>query len=205
MGKKKKTQRVLKNEIDLKGLRVFSLDVSQDRTGWALFQGLEPLAHGFIKGSKGSNDAASLMHYQIDVKEVIEEMARLFGDIHFFVMEDMNMKSRFNSGKVLMQYQAVAKVACATYDSEIGVNLANNMSVKSFFKIISRKKSIPESIIKKVKEIKNPKITAVKVQMVNAVNRCFPELKLTYEQNDEADAIAMAFYLIKEIMENVDD
>jgi hypothetical protein len=181
-----------------------SLDVSQERTGWALLQGLEVLEYGSISIAPGSeNFPSKLLSYQMQVKSILDTLHEEHGQIHCIVMEDMNMKTKFNAGKVLMQFQASAKIACALYDNEIDVNLVNNISVKSFFKVISRKTAIPESILSIKKGIRNAKITPVKIQMVIAVNKCFPELKLTYEQNDEADAIGMAFYIIKEIMKEV--
>jgi hypothetical protein len=200
----KKSQSLKSNDFKSSDLRVFSFDVSQDRTGWAILQGLRVLECGSLT-SRGETLPVALINYLSDILKVLENVENKYGSIHFFAMEDMNMKARFNSGKILTRYQTAAMMACATLDEALDVNLVNNASVKSLFKVISRKTSIPEEINKKVKELKNSKVTAVKVQMVDAINKLYPELGLTYEQNDEADAIATGFFLVKQIMENKDD
>lgn len=189
----------LKN--DLPETVIFSLDIAQERTGWALLQGPSVLEYGFISrpsefakiNMKSPLFCDWLAWYKNAIWELIERIEyKASFAIESVVMEDMNMKFKFNAGKALMQFQAAAKIACS--EKNLYVNMINNITVKAFYKVKTRKKLFSPELVKQAKDEKVPE---VKIQMVNVVNKLWG-LKLTYQQNDEADAIAQAFtHLVK--------
>lgn len=171
---------------------IFSLDISQERTGWSLLRGFNILKYGAVRSPKGVRGpthpkfAELLCWYHDSIKELLENLDDEFKlDDIYVVVEDLNL--RFNtSAKVLLQFQGAAKVALSEWvDSIFPIN---NATVKAALKIQMKKKFFsPE--LKNMAKRENVK--EVKILMVDKINKMY-KLNLKYQQNDEADSIAMA-------------
>lgn len=180
-----------------KNKKVFALDISQERTGWALLEGNKVVTYGCIYRPMGFdgvkfkdlNFGSLLLEYFYAVYNILSKFG---GTFDYIVMEDLNIRFA-PAAKILMQFQAAAKLAAAKFVNEI--YMINNVTVKGIFKIQRRKSLIPQ----KIKDTANLfKVKEVKIQMVQKINEMF-NTHLTYDENDEADAIALAYALLHQM------
>jgi Holliday junction resolvasome RuvABC endonuclease subunit len=179
---------------NLKSDLVLGLDISSSRTGWALVRSTGEIeGYGIITPFKAIKDkdpnfGVVLLAYASEIKRVLKGMETHYSqEIDYAVMEDLNI--RFNSSnKILTNFQAAAKLACAIYNKSMPVYLVNNKTVKAFYKVNTFKAKFTEDTLLKAKRYQQK---PVKILMVGAVNKIH-KLELTYAQNDEADAIATA-------------
>jgi Holliday junction resolvasome RuvABC endonuclease subunit len=188
-------KQALTNDVVMLGL-----DISYHRTGWAVTKGFELIGYGhlvpptqFKKVTFKDADFSDVLHWYM--KEILGVCKA--ANPHFVAMEDLNVRF-VNTAKVMMQIQAAAKIGVVSFGAS--VNMINNKTVKSFWGVETRKKSIPKEIHDLAMKHKQK---PVKIQMVDKVNRMFG-LDLTYEENDEADAIGLCLTLLKELGENLE-
>jgi Holliday junction resolvasome RuvABC endonuclease subunit len=169
---------------------ILALDVSKMRTGWAQLVNSNVQVYGSFSPPKQLAEytqsdpafAKLLYWYYTEIKKLIRMS---IPDI--VVMEDLNIRFA-PTAKVMLQFHSIAKLASYIASSgKCQLHLLNNRTVKSMFKVTTKKHLIPAEIKTLARKLKIP---PVKVLMVNEINK-YCNLKLDYTENDEADAIAL--------------
>jgi Holliday junction resolvasome RuvABC endonuclease subunit len=180
---------------------VMGLDVSKERTGWAIISGMKCHAIGCIHCPKvwqktKHNDPEFndlLFWYEKQIEYLIKRYLKTGLELKCIAMEDLNIQYA-KTAKVMLQFQAAARLGVMRGSEEaLPIELIHNQTVKSAFKIRVDKKDIGYQDI--IMVAKSHKVKEVKILMVDAINGIF-DLKLDYSQNDEADAIALAYTAI---------
>ena len=186
-----------------------AFDVSCTRTGWAALKGMNVILYGAIdipeqyqKMTHKSPEFGEFLHwYAQEVASIVKKVRAITKRIDIAVVEDLNVRY-VPMGKAIMQVHGVVKMGILMGYALTRIIAINNKTVKSLFEIIDRKKLIPKEIVSLAKK---EKVKPVKVQMVDVVNRMYPYMKLTYQENDEADAIGLAITALKMIGEGAED
>jgi hypothetical protein len=190
-------------------LTIFSLDISQERTGYALVRGKSVIDYGNIQRPEDMPDKVKFSDPKFTewisrFKDTVTDRLNMYIDDgeapDAFCMEDLNSEW-IRLVRPLYQFQAAAKLAC--YErAKRPVYLIHNATVKSLFKIKSASKNIKDPAKKPSERTmalaKKLKIKPVKIQIVDKVNKLFG-MNLGYEENDEADAISLAVTLMNQI------
>ena len=132
--------------------RYMSFDISQSRTAWVVMLGKTVLGMGDIQsnGSKIGITQRMFPHVLLDFKDkinmAIENATSEYGKTDVFLVEDLNIK--FNtSAKTLFHYHAATKIAIAEQGYDIGCEMINNQTVKSFMGVKTRKSLFSDSSI----------------------------------------------------------
>lgn len=183
-------------------INVLGIDVSKERTGWALVDDYGIAHYGCIKcpshwSNTKHNDPEfnDLLHWYYNEISCVYNKLDDRIDIVAVAMEDLNIQYA-KTAKVMLQLQAAARLAITiASEQNTVINLVHNQTIKSMYKIRFDKvdKSTKNLKIKELAKIN--KVKEVKVLMVNSVNKVH-NLNLDYYQNDEADAIALAYTFI---------
>jgi len=190
-------------------LLIFSLDISQERTGYSLVRGKKVLRWGCFERPPHIPEKVKFSSHQFtewlswfkdEVMDLLSEFKSDGLDIDAVAMEDLNSEW-IRLARPLYQFQAAAKLAC--FESlRKPIFLIHNASVKSLFNIKTHRKNTKDPTKLPAKEdmdlAKVLGMKVVKIQMVKAVNRIF-KLGLSYEENDEADSIGLGVVLILKI------
>ena len=205
--KKKSFRKIQETRLVEEEPKIFSLDISQERTGWAFLHGSLVMGCGNIKRSDYfDKDAVTfnspefgnmLASYSKVVWDVFEQCIHNYGEPDYFVVEDLNIRY-IKAAKSLLQFQAAAKIAISQATSgSTDIYMINNQTVKAFMGV----RTLKSNMLPRIKELaKLFKQKEVKILMVDEVNRKYPFLSLRYEQNDEADAIAQALTFYKKVI-----
>jgi Holliday junction resolvasome RuvABC endonuclease subunit len=167
---------------------ILGFDVSKKRTGWAVLNNEKVIAYGALECpkefEKDNNLDESFTKLLFWYRNQSVELVHKY-NANIVVLEDLNIG--FNiAAKTIFQIQGVIKL-CGVMTR---VKLIHNKTVKSVFKIRNDPSYIDNDELKICKEFKIKKV--VKVRMIKAVNEIF-NLKLKYTEDDEADAIALAY------------
>jgi len=172
---------------------ILGFDVSKKRTGWSVLDDTKVncnkvVAYGVLecpkeyeKDNNLDESFNALLRWYYD--KSLELISKYDPDV--IVLEDLNIQYNI-AAKTILQIQAVIKLS----GDEVPVKLIHNKTVKSVFKIKNDSNYIDQNELKICKEHKIKKV--VKVRMIKAVNEIF-DLKLKYNQDDEADSIALAY------------
>ena len=184
---------------DWKNKNILGLDISQERTGWALLHYTKIEKWGKIDRPpsfegvkfKDAQFPFLLNAYFEKLSFQLCNLKEMVGHIDSVVMEDLNIRWA-TAAKILMQFQAVAKLA-VVQQLHADVYMVNNLTVKSVFKIQTKKHLINPEINDLAKTFK---VKPVKIMMVQKINKIF-ETNFTYDQNDEADSIALVITHLK--------
>ncbi|MDD1468529.1 hypothetical protein MEO43_25380 [Dolichospermum sp. ST_sed5] len=207
MLKKKKS---FKSDSISESCKIFSLDISQERTGWAYLEDDKVQDYGAItRENYFDKDAVTfnssefgnmLAAYCQKVWQVFETCVSEFGEPSHFVVEDLNIRY-IKAAKSLLQFQAAAKIAISQNTAgTTEIHMINNQTVKAFMGVRTLKKNMT----KEVKALaKFHKVKEVKILMVDRIAELYPETNLHYKENDEADAIAQAYTFYHKIIKGV--
>jgi Holliday junction resolvasome RuvABC endonuclease subunit len=185
-----------------------SFDISVTRTGWTALKGMNVILYGAIeipekykKLTHKQPEFGELLHwYTQEIESIVRKVYTITKRIDIAVVEDLNVRF-VPMGKAIMQVHGAVKIGIIMGCALTKIIAVNNKTVKSLFEIIDRKKLIPEEIVAKAKA---EKVKPVKVQMVDVINRMYPHMNLSYQENDEADAVALAITALKMIGESAD-
>jgi Holliday junction resolvasome RuvABC endonuclease subunit len=173
-------------------MKILGFDVSKVRTGWAVLDNMNIVHYGFLACPKDFYDKTNLEESFNDLlKWYYDNATYLIAQYEpdIVVLEDLNIQ--FNiAAKTILQIQSAIKVSVKNYvKKNIALKLIHNKTVKSYFKIKndpSYQNNLEMEICQKYKIKK-----VVKVRMILTINEIF-DIGLNWEQNDEADAIALA-------------
>ena len=175
-------------------------DISQERTGWCVMSEGKLISWGNIKcpdmfkktSFKTTNFSNWLNWYMLQVRGLVQTHKP-----EYVAMEDLNVRY-VNTAKILLQFQAAGKIGIMQADPKIMLHMYNNITVKSNMGVITRKSKIDKDIVDRAKLYGQK---AVKIQMVDIINDKY-DTEFTYEENDEADAIALAETLFDKWRDN---
>jgi Holliday junction resolvasome RuvABC endonuclease subunit len=182
-------------------MKIFGLDCSYHRTGWAEMDGCNLIDYGCIippdeykKVTFKDTKFSKFLHWY---SNVIKFLVKDF-EPEVIAMEDINIRF-LSTGKALQQIQAAAKIGIVSGTDKLkSIRLIHNSTIKSVFGIKTHKDQISKEIntLSKIHKIKT-----VKIQSVLAINKKF-HLDLPFEQNDEADAISICYTALKKELED---
>lgn len=183
---------------------VFSLDTSKERTGWCLMKGFKVIHYGHICPPKEFKDTtyndstwASFLYWYMRRVRSVMAFCGSNHKLSFTVLEDLNIRFGGDSRKVLQEVQAAAKIGVVSFDKEIPLNPIHNATAKARMGVAGiKKKDFTEENKALAKEWKQKKV--IKIYMIKAINEKFG-LNLKYNQDDEADAIALANAMMVDI------
>jgi len=171
------------------------LDTAKNRTGWAFIENMNILEYGHIECPK---DLAKIKVDDAEFSKVLMwyyDQIKLLFQIHIpniIVMERLNLEYN-RSAKTMIQFQTVVRLV-SIREFFKNVYTIHNKTVKSAFKLNTPKNKIPISYIQKARDLKIAK--PHKLMMVDKINEIF-DTCLSYDQDDEADAIALVWAQMK--------
>jgi Holliday junction resolvasome RuvABC endonuclease subunit len=187
--------------MDSRDFTVIAFDTSKSRTGWAVLKGKKVVEYGNIIPPKeyqkitydDSKWGQFLKWYFKKIYSIVKKQDNL-NKISFAVLEDLHIMHK-NTARILHEVQAVAKLAVSLYCEDIPLNPIHNTTAKSNIGVTANKKNYTKEIKALAKQ---HKVKEIKILSVDKINELF-KLDLSYEENDESDAIMLAYTMICEI------
>lgn len=181
------------NNLNLENKAVLGLDISFHRLGWGVTKGMGLKDYGFLSPPdifkkttwKSEEFTWALEWIRSEIATLTSQMRSKY-QIEIVAIEDLNIR-HVNILKILMQVQAAVKVGILAGYDMLEIDRISNLAVKGFLGVPNRKKDYPKEILKLAKELRKKE---VKIMTIDAINQLYG-ISLSYDQDDEADAIGL--------------